>query len=87
MKIVFHRTFKKQLKKLSATLQHRVFQVLEVFDRDPFAPRLENHPLHGRMEGKRALCVTGDYRVIFLEQDGYLLVIMLDVGTHGQVYK
>lgn len=38
------------------------------------------------MKGKRAFSVTGDMRIIFEEFDDYVLVIMLDIGTHAQVY-
>lgn len=38
------------------------------------------------MLGKRAISVMGDMRIIFEEFNDYTLVLMLDVGTHNQVY-
>ena len=86
MIVELHRDFKKQLRKLSPKLQARVYEVLELFERNPFARELENHPLSGKMRSKRAISVTGSYRIIFIEERNYYYVLMLDVGTHPQVY-
>lgn len=56
------------------------------FKSNPLDAALYNHPLKGAMTGKRAISVTGDVRIIFEEYNNYVLVIMLDVGTHNQVY-
>ena len=87
MKIKGNKQFKKQFKRLPKKLQEKVKSAILLFEQDPFNPRLRNHALHGRMAGKRAIVVTGDVRIIFQEFDDYTLVIFLDVGGHGQVYK
>ena len=79
MQILRHKNFKKRYKRLTKPL-------IEKFYQNPFDPLLENHPLKGSMLGKRAISVTGDVRIIFEEHGNYVLVIMLDVGTHNQVY-
>lgn len=86
MKIKFHKNFEKKFKKLSPLLKKRVISAMSVFLENPLDPSLKNHPLKGGLKGKRSFSVTGDVRVIFEEYDGYVLVIMLDVGTHNQVY-
>ncbi|PJC37479.1 hypothetical protein CO046_00175 [Candidatus Peregrinibacteria bacterium CG_4_9_14_0_2_um_filter_53_11] len=86
MRLVLHKNFKKSYKKLSAKLRAKVDDALCAFYCDPFDPLLKNHALGGSMVGKRAVSVTGDVRIIFEEYDGYILVIVLDVGTHNQVY-
>lgn len=86
MKIVRHKNFKKHYKKLPQSLKDKVNLAMERFSQNPFDLSLRNHALKGEMQSKRALSVTGDVRVIFEEFDDYLLVIMLDVGTHNQVY-
>lgn len=86
MKIFFHKSFDKSYKKLPKKLKDKIDDVIEKFRLNPFDPILKNHQLSGKLKGRRAFSVTGDYRVIFEECDDYVLVIMLDVGTHNQVY-
>lgn len=42
--------------------------------------------LDTKRRGKRSFSVTGDMRIIFEEHENYTMVLMLDVGTHNQVY-
>lgn len=86
MKILYHKKFDKRFEKLSFKLQDKVIEIIKLFQKNPINPILENHALRGRMNGKRAISVTGDVRIIFEEHNNYVLVIMLDVGTHNQVY-
>ncbi len=86
MQIKFHKKFAKAFKKLSPDLKKKTIEVIEVFTNNPKDKLLRNHTLKGKMKGKRAFSVTGDCRVIFEEIDGYVVVIMLDVGSHNQVY-
>jgi len=86
MIIRYHKHFKKNLKKLDKKLRKRVYEKTALFLKNPFDEQLQNHALQGPLQGKRAIKVTGDYRIIFEEIDNYILVIMLDVGTHNQVY-
>lgn len=86
MEIRYHRNFEKNFEKLDKKLKDKVIAKIAVFIDDPFNKQLRNHPLVGNLKGKRALVVTGDCRIIFEEIDDYVLVIMLDVGTHNQVY-
>lgn len=86
MKIRFHKNFEKKFKKLPPELKKKTVSAIEIFMKNPTDPTLRNHQLKGLMKGKRAFSVTGDVRIIFEEIDGYVLVIMLDVGTHNQVY-
>ena len=86
MKISFHRRFDKQFTKLPAPIKKKVIFAIEKFSLDPFDFSLRNHPLHGKLVGKRAFSVTGDIRIIFEEWEGYTLVLFLGMGTHSQVY-
>lgn len=87
MEIRYHKNFLKRFKKLSPNLKDKTISAIGKFTKNPRNPSLRNHALKGRLFGKRAFCVTGDIRVIFEEFDDYVLVIMLDVGTHNQVYN
>jgi len=87
MKIRFHRRFKKQYKKLPDHLKQKTKQIIQQFMENPFEPSLRNHALTGRMQDLRSISVTGDMRIIFQESNDYAVVIFLDVGGHGKVYK
>ena len=86
MQIVFKRTFVKNYKKLSKPDRALVDRSLELFEENPLNPKLDNHPLSGRLKGKRAISAKFDLRIIFEEKDNYAVVIMLAVGAHSRVY-
>lgn len=46
---------------------------------------LNDHPLKGKLKGKRAFSIAGDVRVVYEEADQSY--IFLDVGSHNQVYN
>jgi len=87
MKIIYHKIFLKSFKKLSSKDKETVKKTLGIFSKNPFDKKLRNHALKGRMQDKRAISVKGDFRIIFVEQDEYLIVVMLDLGKHNRVYK
>lgn len=86
MNIRFQKSFDKRYQKLTLKAKHKVDAAILRFRFDPFDPVLKNHPLKGSMLGLRSFSVSGDVRVIFEEYEDYTLVLMLDVGTHNQVY-
>ena len=86
MKTVRHKNFKKQYKKLLQPLKTKVDLALKKFVTNPFDETLKNHALKGKMYGKRAFSITGDIRIVFEEYDDYVVVIVLAVGSHNQIY-
>lgn len=86
MKIRYHKNFLKKFKKLPKGLRLKTKEVIKIFAKNPSSRNLYNHPLKGAMKGKRAFSVSGSCRVIFKEFDDYVLVVMLDVGGHPEVY-
>lgn len=86
MQIQYHRQFEKRFAKLQPQIKQKVTATIQQFSKNPFDPKLRNHALVGRLAGQRAISVMGDMRIIFEEHDNYVLVVMLDVGTHNQVY-
>ncbi|MBU1151740.1 type II toxin-antitoxin system mRNA interferase toxin, RelE/StbE family [Patescibacteria group bacterium] len=87
MEIKYAKKFEKRFKKLSPKMKKSVIDVVERFTKNPHDKVLCNHPLKGSLEGRRAMSVTGDMRIVFREYDDYVLVLMLDVGIHNQVYS
>ena len=86
MKIFKKKSFLKAYKKLNTKLRKKVDETIVLFVENPFNPRLKNHALSGPMSGFRSISVTGDMRIVFREEDGYVVVVLLNVGSHNQVY-
>ena len=60
---------------------------LRQLETDPNAPRLRLHPLHGRHNGKHAVRITYEYRLVLILQLTAQEIILLDVGAHDEVYR
>lgn len=86
MKIIYHKRFEKQFKKLTPKFKNKVIEVIGIFINDPLDKRLLNHNLKGNLLGKKAISINSDLRIIFEEFDDYTLVVFLDLGTHNHVY-
>lgn len=71
---------------MTEKIKRKTLDRIDVFAVDPFDPILDNHQLHGEYDGCRSFNVTGDLRIIYRKTDSntYLL---LDVGTHSQLYE
>ena len=86
MIIKHHKKFKKQYLKLNVKLQKKVDTAIAKFIYNPFDPTLNNHALKGLLKNRRSIDATGDYRIQFKEYKSYTLVLMIEVGTHSQLY-
>ena len=86
MKIRYHKNFEKHYKKLQKSDKEKVLAAISIFGKNPLDSVLKNHPLHGEARGKRSFSAANDLRIVFEELDDYVLVIMLDVGSHNQIY-
>lgn len=86
MKIKTDRTFDKNFRKLPKKLQSSTIERIKLFLKDRNDPLLKDHALKGKMVGQRAFSVTGDYRVVYYEEDEQTAVL-LRVGRHSQVYS
>ena len=85
MRIEFHRTFRKQLKKLPLKSRMAFERRLRVFVNDPFESELNNHGLSGEWKGHRSINVTGDIRALYiLGAEGHVLFV--EIGTHHELY-
>lgn len=61
--------------------------VLKQLEDDPFASRLRLHPLKGRHRDKYAVRLTYEYRIVLILKLTAKEVILLDIGTHDEVYR
>jgi addiction module RelE/StbE family toxin len=77
----------KAFSKLSLKKQTKIKNTIKIFQNNPHDPRLNNHALHGKDAGKRAISAGGDLRLVFKQENNYQLVIFVRVGSHNQAYN
>jgi len=76
--------FKKQYRKLPKNIQARADARIRLFIKDPFNGILRNHQLHGEYSTCRSFNVTGDYRIIYEENNGCIEFLL--IGTHPELF-
>jgi mRNA interferase YafQ len=93
VKLVAHKSFKRAFKKLikkNPQLQDRVLNILDLLENDPFTPSLKSHKLTGSLDGYWSCSVNYDCRIIFTssqnEESEETLIILVDIGSHDEVY-
>ena len=85
MRVLFHKNFKKQYKKLRV-IQGKIDEKLTLFIKDPFNETLNNHSLSGKHKGHRSIDITGDYRGLYIPVNNDL-AYFITVDTHSNLYK
>jgi addiction module RelE/StbE family toxin len=68
-------------------LRSRLAAILRDLESDPFQPHLRYHPLAGRLKGLQAISVSYDYRIILRIEITDKEIILLDIGSHDEVYR
>jgi addiction module RelE/StbE family toxin len=89
IKLVWDPGFKRSYKKRVATdslLKQRFWDSIELFVSDPFTPELRTHKLTGNLSECWAFSVDHDCRVVFMFTKGKSQVLLIDIGTHEEVY-
>lgn len=86
MKIIETKKYYKAYKKLSKKQKAQADLAIEIFKNNPFDTKLRNHALKGNILNMRAFSAANDLRIIYREQGEHVIVVMLDVGTHSQIY-
>ena len=84
----FRRAFKRRTRH-DPRLQERIFEVLAILAKDPFAPGFKTHKLRGQLEGLWACWVEYDCRIVFAfgtDPAGNEAIVLVDLGTHNEVY-
>lgn len=88
MIIELHSSFKKSYRKRIAPHAHLVVKTEEriaLFTQNPAHPLLQDHALRGKKLHLRTFSITGDIRIVYLPVLKHS-VLLLDIGTHNQVY-
>lgn len=92
-KLVLTSRFKRSLRKFiknDQRLRKQIEETLRQMEADLFASSLSTHRLKGEFMGLRACSCGYDCRIIFsIEKDPLTneeLVVLLNIGSHDQVY-
>jgi mRNA-degrading endonuclease YafQ of YafQ-DinJ toxin-antitoxin module len=67
-------------------LRPRFAETLEKLRTDPFEPGLRLHPLTGKLQGMQAVSLTYSYRITLTLQITEHEILLLDIGSHDEVY-
>lgn len=68
-------------------LQGKFAAVLRELENDPFQPQLKYHQLSGNLKGFKAVSITYSYRITLTIVVSDKEIILLDVGSHDEVYR
>ncbi len=82
----FVRTARRLLKR-NPSLVALVGSTLQRLESDPHQPGLRLHPLRGKLEGLWSARVTPRIRVILTIDPEKKEIILLDIGSHDEVYR
>jgi len=82
----FERRARKFLRK-QPDLRQALWDTLDDLSRDPFQPKLKLHALSGNLAGVQAVSLTYSYRLTLWVRVTEREVVLLDIGTHDEVYR
>ncbi|MBU3015290.1 type II toxin-antitoxin system mRNA interferase toxin, RelE/StbE family [Poseidonibacter lekithochrous] len=88
-KLLISDEYKKKLKKFfkkHPNMLDRYSKCLFVLEQDPYHPSLRIHKLKGQLAEFYSISINMEYRIIidFIIRDGE--IILVDIGTHDDVY-
>ncbi|MEP7171130.1 MAG: type II toxin-antitoxin system mRNA interferase toxin, RelE/StbE family [Bacteroidota bacterium] len=89
IKLIWDSAFKHAYKKRVSSndqLKKKFWDALEIFTDDPFDSQLKAHQLTGRLNGLWALSVDYDCRIVFKFVKDTSEVLLIDIGSHDEVY-
>jgi len=67
-------------------LRDRYYKTLAVLETDPFHPSLRLHPLKGNLAGLHSASISFQYRITLELEIREQEIILVSVGSHGEVY-
>lgn len=68
-------------------LKKPLAKVLKNLEADPFMLSLRLHPLSGELEGLHAVSLTYVYRITLTLRITKKEIVLLDIGSHDEVYR
>jgi addiction module RelE/StbE family toxin len=86
MLITTTKKFDKKIKKQPKKIQEQFKKRIQIFLANDKYPTLKVHKLSGKLKGLWSFSVTGDIRVVF-DQDHKGVIILVDIGSHSELYS
>lgn len=86
MGIIYSKDFLKSVKLLPAPIKNKLSLLLEIFQKNPYHPKLHTKPLMGELKGFYSFRITRDWRVIF----NFLnpnRIFLIEVAHRKDIYK
>lgn len=83
----FDRRAARFLKKHPDDLHRRFVDTLTYLTTDPFDPGLRLHALSGKLQGVQAVSINYSYPITLTLQITEHSVLLLDIGSHDEVYR
>ena len=68
-------------------LREKFAAVLRDLEHDPFQSHLQYHRLSGKLKDVEAVSVTDKYRITLTVVITEQAVVLLDIGSHDEVYR
>jgi len=68
-------------------LRDKFAAILHDLEHDPFQPHLKYHQLGGIFKGVQAISITYSYRITLTIVVSDSEIILLDIGSHDEVYR
>jgi mRNA-degrading endonuclease YafQ of YafQ-DinJ toxin-antitoxin module len=82
----FERRARKFLRK-HPDLRPVLRDTLDQLSEDPFEPRFKLHALSGSLSGIQAVSLTHSFRLTLILKVTEEEILLLDIGTHDEVYR
>ncbi|MDP1538738.1 MAG: type II toxin-antitoxin system mRNA interferase toxin, RelE/StbE family [bacterium] len=86
MKIVYSSEFLKSAKFTPKPIQKKLADLLEIFQSNPFHPKLHTKPLVGKLKGFYSFRITRDWRVIFIFLNSET-ISLIEIAHRKDIYK
>ncbi len=81
----FRSSYRKRVRQ-NERLRSEFREAVVAFAENPFNPVLQTHRLTGRLAGLWAFSVDDDCRVVFAFINEGTAALLMDIGTHSEVY-
>ena len=88
--VVFSETYvrtEKRFLKRHPDLKKRYRKTLVLLEKNPFYPFLRLHPLHGKFLGLYSVSISMQYRITLELEIREQEIILVNVGSHDEIYS
>jgi len=86
-----NKRFERFFIRLEKKHQEKFEKQLLIFLEDEYDPRLNTHPLHGKMKGLFSFSVAKNIRAVYQKKiekkECFIIFTFIDIGNHDQVYQ